>query len=78
MVRLAILAMTGILYGQVGYEYFLSGNAQDVKAKTTAGVLFAGGGKDVDAAVRWFLIRAGGGEVVVLRASGTGAYNPYF
>jgi len=32
----------------------------------------------VDYGVRWFLERANGGDVVVLRASGTDAYNPYF
>ncbi len=36
-----------------------------------------GGGKDVDAAFKWMMNRSGGGDVVVIRASGTDAYNPY-
>ncbi len=41
-------------------------------------MLMAGGGKSDDASFRWFLARVGGGDVVVLRASGTGSYNLYF
>jgi len=42
-----------------------------------AGLVLMGGGKDVDAAFRWLTAKAGGGHVVVVRASGTDAYNPY-
>lgn len=36
-----------------------------------------GGSTDVDAAFQWMIERSGGGDVVILRASGTDAYNPY-
>jgi len=36
-----------------------------------------GGGADQDAAFEWMCDRAGKGNFVVLRASGTDAYNPY-
>ncbi len=36
-----------------------------------------GGGADVDEAMRWLIGRAGGGDILVLRATGTNAYNPY-
>jgi len=36
-----------------------------------------GGGSDVDAAFQWQIDRAGGGDFVVLRESGTDAYNSY-
>jgi cyanophycinase len=36
-----------------------------------------GGGKDVDAAFRWLVRKSGGGDVVVLRASGSDGYNRY-
>lgn len=78
MWRITLVALSGALYGQAGYEYFLTGNAADVKPKTTFGVLMAGGGKSDDASFRWFLSRAGGGDVLVLRTSGTDAYNLYF
>jgi hypothetical protein len=36
-----------------------------------------GGGTDVDAGFRWMLPRCNGGNFVVIRASGTDAYNEY-
>ena len=42
-----------------------------------AGLVLMGGGKDVDAAFRWLIGKAVGGHVMVVRASGTDAYNPY-
>ena len=35
------------------------------------------GGREDDDAMRWFLRRSGGGDVVVLRASGSDGYNDY-
>lgn len=59
------------------YEYSLTGSATDVTRATTAGYVLVGGGTDVDEAMRWLIARAGGGDIVVLRATGTNAYNPY-
>ena len=36
-----------------------------------------GGGTDVDAAFQWMCQRSGGGDFLVIRATGTDAYNPY-
>jgi cyanophycinase-like exopeptidase len=36
-----------------------------------------GGGEDLDEAFQWLCDRAGGGDFLVLRATGTDAYNPY-
>jgi cyanophycinase len=36
-----------------------------------------GGGTDVDAAFVWMINKSGGGDFVVIRATGTDAYNPY-
>jgi cyanophycinase len=60
-----------------GYEYFVTGNPNDVTAKTSYGLLLMGGGKDVESAFRWMIGKSGGGDFVVLRASGTDAYNPF-
>jgi cyanophycinase len=59
------------------YQYFRAGNADDVHTKTTAGFALMGGGKDLDPAFRWLCERAGGGDFLVLRASGDDDYNPY-
>ncbi len=59
------------------YRYLRAGNANDVTTKTQAGVALMGGGKDLDAAFRWMCQRSGGGDFLILRATGTDAYNPY-
>jgi cyanophycinase len=59
------------------YKYFRVGSATDVTAKTQAGFALMGGGKDLDEAFRWMCERAGGGDFLVLRATGDDDYNPY-
>lgn len=68
------------------YSYFVTGNAQaSVTLPTppsTPSLVLMGGGPDVDEAFRWMLVRAGiqpgtGGRFVVIRATGTEAYDPY-
>lgn len=60
------------------FTYYLTGDAADVRpARTAGGLLLMGGGGDVDEAFRWFVRQAGGGDIVVLRASGADGYNPY-
>lgn len=53
------------------------GDTSDVKTRTTAGIALIGGGKDVDEAFKWLIKKSGGGNVVILRATGTNAYNNY-
>lgn len=59
------------------YDIYESGNPADVHTRTSAGLLLSGGGGDVEEAFRWFLGKAGHGDVVVLRASGSDGYNKY-
>src|SRR5438874_12395139 len=59
------------------YSYFRLGNPTDVTTPTTAGTVLTGGGTDVDAAFQWMCQRSGGGDLLVIRATGTDAYNPY-
>jgi len=53
------------------------GDTANVKTTVKGGTAMIGGGKDVDNAFKWLIDRSGGGDVVVIRASGTDAYNPY-
>jgi len=53
------------------------GSARDTLTQTQAGFVLAGGGKDVDAAMKWLLTRSGDGDVVIIRASGSVGYNDY-
>ena len=59
------------------FSYYLTGNAADVAATTEAGLGLMGGGTDVDALFTWMSARAGGGDFVVIRASGADGYNQY-
>ena len=72
-----LLLLSAAACAQTPYQYFLTGNAADVQTRATAGFALVGGGKDQDSVMRWFLERSGGGDVVVLRASGSDGYNAY-
>lgn len=56
---------------------YLSGDPADVSAQTQAGLMLMGGGLEVDEAMHWQIARSGGGDFVVIRASGSDGYNPY-
>ena len=59
------------------YSYFRVGNPNDVTTATTAGTALEGGGTDVDAVYQWMCQRSGNGDFLVIRATGTDAYDPY-
>ena len=74
--------------GKLSYDYFSVGDpaknpvitASD--RATTPSYVIMGGGPDVDQAFQWMIQRAGikpgtGGRLVIIRARGTEAYNPY-
>ena len=62
-----------------GYSSFIVGNPADAQQSPnlSPGLVLMGGGTDVDAAFQWMCQRAGGGDFVVIRTTGTDAYNPY-
>jgi cyanophycinase-like exopeptidase len=62
---------------QAKYDYYLTGNPGDASGRTTLGIGLMGGGTDVDALFTWMSDRAGGGDFVVIRASGADGYNQY-
>lgn len=51
------------------------GDTADVTTPVQGGVALIGGGGNVDGAFQWMISRSGGGDVVVLTASGNGSYN---
>lgn len=60
------------------YKYFRVGNPTDAtNAHPRAGYALMGGGTDLDEAFKWLCERAGGGDLLVLRATGDDDYNPY-
>lgn len=63
-----------IIPGRVACIGF-TGDTTDVITPTRGGVALIGGGGDVPGAFKWMIDRSGGGNVVVLRASGDYMYN---
>jgi cyanophycinase len=62
------------------YTYSVRGNTADVAVNlpiASSGLALAGGGVDVDEVFNWMGSRASGGDFLVLRATGTDAYNTY-
>lgn len=59
------------------YTSYFTGNPEDVKTVPQGGTCMMGGGSEHDGAMQWFLQQANGGDVLVLRASGSNGYNDY-
>ncbi|MEW6762927.1 MAG: cyanophycinase [Pseudomonadota bacterium] len=61
------------------YQHFLTGDGSNAVLSKPAypSLVLMGGGPDVDAAFKWMIQKSGGGNFVVIRATGTDAYNPY-
>ena len=76
---LAAVASSVYAGPKTGFEAFIVGNAADAPPSPTLspGLVLMGGGTDVDAAFQWMCERASGGDFVVIRTTGTDAYNPY-
>src|ERR1041384_7554050 len=74
---LCSILFAGSAFAAKQYSYFRVGNPNDIATSTTPGTVLMGGGTDVDAAFQWMCQRSGNGDFLVIRASGTDAYNPY-
>ena len=59
------------------YEDYLTGNPAYVRTPTKGGLQLEGGGTDIDDAFRWLIAHSGGGDIVIIRASGADGYNRY-
>lgn len=57
--------------------FYQTGSTDDVNTNPLPGIVLAGGATDNNDAMRWFLQRADGGDIVVIRASGGDGYNSY-
>jgi cyanophycinase len=82
MRQIAIVTLLVFLFavpGEAGkrFTYYRDGNPANAYAATSPGFVLMGGGTDVDEAFQWMCALAGGGDFLILRATGTDAYNPY-
>jgi len=65
---------------KTSYDYYVTGNPADAASSQpprSPSTLLMGGGTDVDAAFRWMIDKSGGGDFVVIRATGADGYNQY-
>ena len=60
-----------------GYTSYFTGNNTNISTNTEFGVCLMGGATEHDNAMKWLLQKANGGDVVVLRSSGSNGYNNY-
>ena len=77
LLAVGVPSATGQAHTSAPYRYFRLGNPADVSKTTQPGFALIGGGKDLDAAFIWLCQHAGGGDFLVLRATGTDSYNSY-
>lgn len=74
---LIFLALPAGIWSQTYTSYF-TGNPTDVQTNPSGGICLMGGATEHDEAMKWFLQRANGGDILILRASGSDGYNDYF
>ncbi len=66
----------GIVQSQ-SYTMYRIGNSQDSLSSARGGLCLMGGASEHDEAMRWFLQAAQGGDILVLRTSGSDGYHNY-
>lgn len=59
------------------YTSYFTGNSSDMVTSPFGGVCIMGGATEHDEAMKWFLEQANGGDILVLRTSGSNGYNNY-
>ncbi|MEX0976680.1 MAG: cyanophycinase [Woeseia sp.] len=74
---IACATTTATVGAAPGFEHFITGNPLDVVTETGGLIVLQGGGDDVDINYVRMGEESGGGDFVVLRASGSDEYNDY-
>ena len=59
------------------YTSYFTGKTLDIETSAKGGVCLMGGSSETDNAMRWFLDQSNGGDILVLRTSGSDGYNNY-
>ncbi|MCF8416140.1 MAG: Type 1 glutamine amidotransferase-like domain-containing protein [Crocinitomicaceae bacterium] len=59
------------------YTSYFTGNSADLVTQPTGGICLMGGASEHDEAMKWFLQQSNGGDVLVIRATGSNGYNDY-
>ncbi|MEM7102921.1 MAG: T9SS type A sorting domain-containing protein [Bacteroidota bacterium] len=76
LVLITLIFTPAIIFGQ-NYTSYFTGNTTDITTSPEGGICLMGGATEDDNAMKWFLERADGGDILVLRTSGSDGYNNY-
>jgi len=76
-ILILILALISFTVLGQSYTAYFTGNTTDTSSVPEGGICLMGGATENDQAMKWFLQRANGGDILVLRASGSDGYNNY-
>lgn len=77
MLFLTITTYAAVRVAGQNYTSYFTGNTTDSVTSPQGGICMMGGATEDDEAMKWFLSRANGGDILVLRASGSNGYNDY-
>lgn len=72
-----LFVLLAVMLAAQPYTSYFTGSSSDVAPAPLGGACLMGGATEHDGAMAWFLQRANGGDVLVLRASGSNGYNNY-
>lgn len=73
----ASLLLLSCVAAAQSYTSYFTGDTANATTSPTGGICVMGGATEHDEAMKWFLERADGGDVLVIRASGSDGYNDY-
>src|SRR5262245_33141046 len=83
LVHIILLGLVLMGYGQspaprnIYFGIGITGDSLDVSTQTQAGTVLMGGSTDVEEALKWMIRLSGGGDFLILRASGSTGYNDF-
>ena len=77
MKKILLLCLLPFISFSQGYTSYFTGNSFNITTTPEFGVCLMGGATEHDNAMIWLLQKANGGDVVVLRSSGSNGYNDY-
>ena len=75
---LSISILLSLLAKAQPYNSYFTGDVTNVETNPDYGICLMGGSTEDDRAMIWFLEKANGGDILVIRASGSDGYNDYF
>jgi cyanophycinase-like exopeptidase len=76
-IALLVLLFCAVTGSAQTFDSWFTGNATDMITSPEGGICLMGGASENDEAMKWFLQRCDGGDVLVIRASGSDGYNTY-